>query len=1198
MRYPTSAWPEGRGSPSGHTPARNRSGGPRISHQFKVLRACILYLFCLSILHLAPAQSATGGSVAGQVTSPSGNGFRALVTLRNSATGIQLQSLSDGNGNFRFAEVAPGNYFVRVNAPGAAPWRASNLTVEVGRVTPLSPRMTIALIGRPDRNEIYSPQSDLTPAVTSNIDPQFIENLPSSASHWSAFAALAGGAAPDPAGSNAISFRGLSPLMNGISLDGSDNTLAFHARERGTGSTGGRGYSTAQSAVSQFQVSSSNFSAEYGRAAGGVISTVTKGGSNNLHGEASFYDRNSAWGAMNAHAKIMQPEPAGTTVTSIGQPVQYLNGKPITWIDTPYKAPDQRFHGDLSAGGPIRRDKLFWFFAAEYHYRDFPAVARANEPASFFASPSAQTIQTLAARIDTSTNPIYTSCATSPVDFNGQALCAYTKVLSQLNGILGSVSRTSTQSIFFPKIDWRVNNRIHLIGQYNFMRRSSPNGVLTGASETYGIGSFGNGASTENAAVTRLDYFFTPNLLSNARYQYSRDLLSQLAATSTSFEQQFAANFNNRAPQISINRSAGFTFGTLSTESKSEYPLETRQQFVDSLTWIHSRHALRFGYDYNHVADTINGVKNQYGEYSYSSLANFIADMLSPNHCDGTTTGVGPYPCYSSYRQTIGSSIWNFSTADYAAYLADDWKLTPRLTLSIGIRYDYERLPNTNKFVVNADIPQTSYLPHDRNNFGPRAGFAWDILGSGHTVLRGGFGVYYSRIPNGTVFSALTSTGSPRSSRSFFYRPLDTGAPPFPYVFPSSETPYTNPNAPDAFSPAPNAVYFDKHFQNPQIDQAELSLQQEIGRRTSLTLSYLSSFGHELPQFLDRNIDLTHVGTLNYILDFATNPQHLGPLQNNFTSPFYYARVNPAYGSITDIISESNSRYQGAVARLRRRTTHNIDLNVTYTYAHAIDDNQNEATFANFNNVYDPANLSLEHGTSDFDVRQRATGGIVARVPWRFEGFTGSLLNGYMLSTYGEWRTGLPYTMRTMGSVPVSDCSYAEYISYGGVYDGGANCVTSPINQGGVITGVGVPIPAIGASLNGSGGEDLVPQVGRNTFRYPGAIGLDLRVGKRTAITERIAVEVFAEAFNALNHPNVTNIQRIGYAIANDPSSTGTAKLSYLTGLKTYSTTQSNGSTQTELIPGPTAGFGDITATNNNALYHDRRIQLGCKLFF
>ncbi len=1183
-------------------PAKN----PRIPHYWLSVIGCwLLAVGCLS----AFAQSSTGGSVAGVISGISGNHFRAIVTLRNTDTGEQSQALSDAGGNFRFAELPPGNYAVRINAPGAAPWYAYNVTVEVGRVTLLAPRLTVAWIDpRPSKNEIHAPETDLTPAVVGNVDQNFLSSLPSSANHWSAFAALAAGASPDAADPSTLSFRGLSPTLNGIALDGADNTLAFHARERGTGTTGGSGYSTPQSAISQFQVASSNYSAQYGRAAGGIINSITKSGSNTLHIEASLYDRNAAWGAMNAWTRVMQSEPAGTTITSTGEPVLYLNGNPITYIDTPYRAPDQRYHADIDAGGPIRRDKLFWFFAAEYSYRNFPAVARANEPETFFAAPSAQTIQTLGARLITSTNPVLTNnCPYSANDPNAQPLCAYGFVLNQLNGILGSLPRTARQSIFFPKIDWRVNNRIHLTGQYNFMRRNSPNGLLTGASETYGIGSFGNSNSSENAALARLEYFFTPALLNNVRYQYSRDLLSQLAATPTpagpaSFEQQFATNTYGHAPQISIDRSAGFTLGTLSSQSKSEYPLETRQQFVDSVTWIRGRHAFRFGYDYNHVTDAIDGLNGGNGEYSYSSLANFIADYLAPNSCDSTTTAAGSYPCYSSFRQTLGYPSWTFSTADYAAFVADDWKLTPRFTISLGLRYDYERLPNTNRLLVNPGIPQTATLPHDRNNFGPRAGFAFALTRSGHTILRGGYGLYYGRISNATVFSALTSTGSAHSARTYFYRPTDIGAPPFPYVFADNETPYINPNAPDHFSSAPNAAYFDKRFQNPQIDQAELSLEQQLGRRTTVTLTAMASFGRELPQFLDRNIDLTAAATVNYSLDFTTNPGHLGPLKSNFTVPFYYAHVNNNYGSITDIISETNSSYQGAVLRLTRRTRRNIDLNVAYTYAHAVDDNQNEATFANFNNVYDPANLRLEHGTSNFDIRQRASGGIVAHTPWRFNGFGGSLVNGYMLSAYGEWRTGLPYTMRTMGSIPTPLCSSYDWLTAGGT-NGGSACLNAYTASGGIITDGPRPVPGIGASLNGSGGEDLVPQIGRNTFRYPGAMGLDARIGKRTSITERIAIEVFAEAFNVLNHQNVTNIQTVGYGVENESASStspyaDTVNLAYMSGLKTYTTTLANGTTQTQLIGSPTAPFGDTTATNNNAVYHARQIQLGCRIYF
>jgi TonB dependent receptor len=813
----------------------------------------------------------------------------------------------------------------------------------------------------------------------------------------------------------------------------------------------------------------------------------------------------------------------------------------------PYKPPDVRRQWDVSAGGPIRNDKLFWFFAYDQHQRDFPGIARANEPSAFFAPPSAQTINTLAARIGQSPD---------------QALVSWNNAVSDLNGMLGEVPRSARQIVLFPKINWRPNNRNQFVVQYNFMRRTALNGLATQASDTYGIGSFGTSHTSADAIVGGWEYFYTPNLLNSARYQYSRELISQLASAATPFEQQFADNVLGLPPQIAVDRSSGFTFGTRSSADKPEYPDETRQQFIDAVTWIHHRHAIKFGYDYNHVTDAISGLNNQAGDYSYSSVLNFVSDLLAPNHCDGTTTGAGLYPCYSYYQQAMGEPVWRFNTADYAAFIADDWKLSSRLTISAGVRYEYEDFPTPSKLVINPDIPQTGVMPHDRNNFAPRVGLAWDIFGSGRTVLRAGYGIYYGRVSNATIYSAATTTGSAAAQRNYYFRPLDTGAPPFPYIFSN-----------DAYlAVSPNAIYFDKHFQNPQIDQTELSLQQELGHRTAVTVTYMGSYARELPNFIDTNVDLNAVGTLNYTIEDA---QHLGPIANAFTTKFFYQRLNPKYRAITDIVSETNASYQAAVARLTHRLSGAFSINAGYTYSHAIDDNQNESTFADNNDVYDPTNLSLEHGTSNFDVRQRAAGSVVAQTPWHLHGVAGALFNGYSLGTSGEWRTGLPYSMRTTGAIPAPSCSYQEYLEYG------AACVS--INNPGVILGganSGARISGLGASLNGYGGNSILPQVGRNTFRYPGVVNLDVRASKSTHITDRLSFELLGEAFNVLNHQNVTAIETIGYLIDNDSSYARTAHLTYLGG--------ASGS----------SSFGAVTNANSTALYRQRQIQAGCRLIF
>ena len=114
---------------------------------------------------------------------------------------------------------------------------------------------------------------------------------------------------------------------------------------------------------------------------------------------------------------------------------------------------------------------------------------------------------------------------------------------------------------------------------------------------------------------------------------------------------------------------------------------------MDAVTWIHHKHAVKFGYDYNYVTDQVSGLNNQVGDYSYSSVLNFVSDLFAPNHCDGSTTGAGLDPCYSYYQQAIGEPSWTFETADYAAFVADDWKLSRRFTISAGVRYEYEDLP-------------------------------------------------------------------------------------------------------------------------------------------------------------------------------------------------------------------------------------------------------------------------------------------------------------------------------------------------------------------------------------------------------------------------------------------------------------------------------------------------------------------------
>ncbi|MGB7352936.1 MAG: TonB-dependent receptor, partial [Acidobacteriaceae bacterium] len=980
--------------------------------------------------------------MSGQIEGPGGRTMAgAQVRIENAATGESTGGGSDTQGGFQFADLPPGEYTLRVRVPGLSNWEADHVLVGLGTATrlhpvlaPLTVHQTVLVDGEGPRDSA-SASDEATASLASE--------LPNNSQHWSRFAALFADGVSDAG--NGTSFRGLSPLLNAITVDGTDHNLAFRAQER---ATEGNGFATAQSAVGEFQTGTP--AGERWRPGG--MTTVTKPGATHLHGSAVFYDRGALGQAANAFTKVMQLEPAGTTGTVDGEPVLYLDGQPVTYQEVPWHAPDRRQSWEVAAGGPIRRGRADWFLAWEQHERHDPAVARANEPQVFFAPPSAPALTTLEARIAGSSSPLLQGCSAYLASSTAEAACAYAKVLSQLSGMLGAVPRATRQTIVFPRLDLHLNARNQITLQYNSMRRTAPFGALTAATETDSIDSFGNSSTSDDAAVARWEHFATAHLASSLRYQYSRDVLSQAPAATSPFEKTLAGNSYGQPPQVSIDRSAGFTFGTRTTVDKPEYPAETRQQVMEAMTWIHQRQAMRFGYDYNHVIDDVEGLNDATGSYSYATLADFVSDLLAPDSGDGTTTAAGRYPCYSQFRQTVGYPDWSLQTADYAAYWIDEWKPVPRISLTAGLRYEYERLPDTNAALINPAIPQAEHLPHNKADFGPRAGLAWDVLGNGRTVLRGGFAIAWGRVPNATVYSALTATASARSPRAYSWRPMDAGAPAFPWIFASGDTPYTDPDAPDQQTTAPEVVFFDPDFRHPQINSFDLSLQQTLGRGTLLTVAAIGSDGHDLTQFMDTNLDRSATAAIFYSIAAPGNEGEIGPLGKEasivggFTNPiytparFYYRRLNPAYGAITDAISETNSSYRGAVLRLLHRKRA-LQLNAGYTWAHAIDDGQNEATFADRNDMYDPADPRLEHGTSNYDVRQRVAGGVVLREPWRLRGADGVFLGGYSLSAAGDWHTGLPWSMHIAGAIPAPSCSYQDWLNAGGATGRGSDCL-------------------------------------------------------------------------------------------------------------------------------------------------------------
>jgi hypothetical protein len=433
--------------------------------------------------------------------------------------------------------------------------------------------------------------------------------------------------------------------------------------------------------------------------------------------------------------------------------------------------------------------------------------------------------------------------------------------------------------------------------------------------------------------------------------------------------------------------------------------------------------------------------------------------------------------------------------------------------------------------------------------------------------------MYYGRTENATLLTALTQTGSLSGDLNFFMRPSDDcqsctgGSPPFPYVFAGQPS--------SAVKPA--AVEFAPNFHNPEVHQAVASVEQALPARIELSVSTMLSLGRRLPVSVDTNFDpAVNPGTITYSVE---DPTGQGPIKSTqITVPFYATwpspssptgtagRLDPNYQQISEIMSRANSTYEAAMVRITRNGPRGLSFHAHYTYAHAMDWNPNETTLVAGSDLLDPANFSQEYGTSNLDVRHSAAVTGIFEAPWKLRDFAGRIGNGWMLSGIGQFRSGLPYTMRTSGSLPEE------------------------------FTTSGAAIAGLGSGMNGSGGDNRVYGVGRNTFRYPQTWKADLRLAKRFDLGEMRQLEVLAESFNLFNHQNVTELETTGYSIESGGASGTFPTLCYLTINTTGSA--SCGSASTTGSGAPIAAFGQPLNINATDFYRERQIQLGVRMRF
>lgn len=938
-------------------------------------------------------------------------------------------------------------------------------------------------------------------------------------------------------------------------VDGAAINLAFGGsgmgRMRGRGSAM-IGPGASESAIREVQVGGAGLSATQG--ASGRATMETQHGSTRLHGQAFVLDRQNGLGAQNPFSQwIKETGPGSGTVIP-------------TFTAEPYTPADREMTWGFGAGGAILRTKLFWFAALDQNTRNDPGVSTVKHPENFFAQPSNDQLQVLSARLGlSSANPV------------AEGAAAYSGMLQTLDGLLGPSERSSSQWTGFARLDWALGERHRFTIEGTNALWNAPGGGLTRATEPYGNHSFGSSGASEQWLLGRWEAFVTPNLLAVTQGSVGRHVATDGTETPSHFEQALNINDWGRLPQINVDSRDGFTIGNPSRFGPGEYPDEHLDYAEEQLNWVHGGLLLKAGFDAGRYRDETSLLRNQTGTYSYSSVENFASDALAfaafgltgqlnpmdQHNCDqtgkawrdsaGTLHGLGYLPCYSYYSQMMGPSDWWLATTDWATYVTAQWEPNKRLAANLALRWDREEMPPPITRLNNPDLPLTNIMPRLGNEWGPRASLAWGTGESHWPVLRLGYGMYFGRTPNATLENALTQTGSLKGDLNFFVRPTDNltsgGAPPFPYVLAGEPASVVK----------PGAVEFASTFKNGEVHQAVADVEETLPGQVRVEASAVASLGRRLPVTIDTNIDpAVNPKTITYAVLDGNNS---GPIKSRqVTVPFFATwptperiagRLNANYQQVTEILDGANSTYEAAMLRVTRSARSGLTLHARYTYAHAMDWNPNESAQVTGPSVFDPTDWRAEYGTSNLDVRHSASGFAMWEPKWKLPARAGRAVNGWMLSGVGSFQSGLPFSMRTAGSLAREfDAS-------------------------------GAAIVGLAPGMNGYGGDNRVYGVGRNTYRYPAAWKADLRLGKRFDLGSMRQLELLAESFNLFNHQNVTELETVGYSIESGSTDGGLPTLNFMTGLKTG---------QTE--------FGQPLNVNATNFYRPRQLQFGMRLRF
>ncbi|MDQ2776302.1 MAG: TonB-dependent receptor [Acidobacteriota bacterium] len=969
--------------------------------------ACFLLGACLVL----EAQNTAGtASISGTVIDPSGSAVPgASVVVENPSKGIRRELSTTDSGVFNVPALVPApGYTVNITKPGFARYEVKDVALTVGSTVNLNASLSVSSSATQVEVTSEAPIVDtVKPDVSQLVSSRQILDLPINGRRVDNFVLLTPGVTSD-AGFGLLTFRGL-PGGNSFLTDGVDTTNSFYDENAGRTRT----YNISQDAVQEFQVITSGSLAEYGRASGGVVNTITRSGTNEFHGTAYEFFRNRT---LNA-----------TDISSFG-------AKPQDW----------RHQAGASIGGPIKRDKLFFFFNGELQRRYFPIASSNVQNSNLFTSP-------------TTINP--RACGAPATA--AQCSAAEQYIIGRAEPQL--VPRTADVNLLFGKIDYQINDRNRASFEFNYVDFRSPNGIQTQIALING-NAVGNNANTtvfDRTGKASITTIVSANIVNEAKFGFFKD-------------RQYDPNSPSLLPSIgpiglSISGATAISNIGYATGYNRLDPSEQRFQFGDTLSYTLGRHNVKFGVDYDNVEDYVSLLSNRYGTYTYASLTNFALDF------SGNTTLAKNWATYS---QKFGNPVVDTSLNEISAFIQDEWHITPKLTISPGLRYEKAFLPQPiEKYsnLVNPLLPQTDHIPQTSRNFAPRFGFAYAV--NSKTVLRGDYGLFWNRYVTAAISNFFTANGFYQAT----YTLSATGSTGPRQVAAGPVFPYSLTQQPTAVPGAATPSIPDPAFRPSYSEQGDFAIERQLTSNSSVTLSYIWDRALHLISAFDANVATP---TQNYTYPIL-NAQN--QVVGTYTTPIYTRRLNPAFGSIIDVTSSNNSYYNGFAVQYNKRYSSWFQGQASYTYSHAEDYNVGGGG----NTLFTPSsptsvfngNYANEKGSSSTDQRHRLVANGVA-TPKFVRGnsaFDRYLINNWELSAITTAASAQPL-------VPTVSVSAAP---------------SSLLNR---------------STLNGLGGSSRVPFEPISGLDADQLYRTDARLSKTLPFSERFKVTLIFEAFNVFNH--------------------------------------------------------------------------------